>query len=537
MRTKSANSRPSRPSRLPTMGRMGEGEKVDASKAVHEPSNAKVAATKLTMRFLEALSPDGRDAIVWDSELRGFGVRVSPEGVCSFIVQYRNRSNRSRRLALGRFPALKPEAARKMAQQELAAVARGADPAEERRSKRHAPTVAALLDLYIREHVEKHNAAATRAAVKGLVRRFIAPAIGTRKVEDVSRNDVSRLHQSMSGTPRTANMALAFLSKAMSLAEVWGMRPDGSNPCRRVKRYPETTRERFLSSAELQAIGETLRAAQSGGLPWVISENLPPERARHCAAAENQRTAMSMTALNALLLLLFTGARLNEILTLEWKHVDFDEGTVALPERKGGVRRPHPVSGDVLAILGSLPRISGSPWVLPRDQDPTRHLTQSVMQNAWQRIRRHAGIEDVRLHDLRHTVGTYAGQTGANAFLLRDLLRHKNSSMTGRYVNRDHDPIRAVSDAVGTRIAAGLAGGALLRDGEPDARAPAVLGDQLDAGRLDGLTQGGLGTAPRRLRVVVPRKLKATHGRDADATDPGQLLRCDAEQRSRGADL
>ncbi len=110
-------------------------------------------------------------------------------------------------------------------------------------------------------------------------------------------------------------------------------------------------------------------------------------------------------------------------------------------------------------VLKSLEQITGgSPWVLPSRSEPAAPLSKHALEGAWHAIRRAAGLEDVRLHDLRHTVGTYAGQSGANAFLVRDLLRHKNLAMTGRYVNRADDPVRTLSDHVGERIAAGLAG-------------------------------------------------------------------------------
>ena len=162
----------------------------------------------------------------------------------------------------------------------------------------------------------------------------------------------------------------------------------------------------------------------------------------------------------AIRLLLFTGARLSEILELKWEHVDFERGLMALPTRKGGARHPHPVSAMALAVLADLPREHGSPWALPAPKDAAKPLSKSVVENAWQRIREHVEIPDVQIHDLRHTMGTYASQAGVNAFQVRDLLRHANIAMTGRYANRDEDPIRSISEIVGERIAAGLEGGA-----------------------------------------------------------------------------
>lgn len=213
--------------------------------------------------------------------------------------------------------------------------------------------------------------------------------------------------------------------------------------------------ERFLSGDELGRLGRALDEAATKGLPW-------PERAgeksRHLVKPENRRTIVNARALAAIRLLLFTGARLSEILGLEWRHVDLERGMIALPTRKGGARREQPVSSMALALLAGLPRVASSPWVLPAPQDSSAPLSVSVAENAWARVRTHAGLADVRLHDLRHTAGTFVSQTGANAFLVRDFLRHRTIAMTGRYANRDADPVRAVSEIVGERIAAGLDG-------------------------------------------------------------------------------
>jgi integrase len=140
---------------------------------------------------------------------------------------------------------------------------------------------------------------------------------------------------------------------------------------------------------------------------------------------------------------------------------------IALPDRKGGARRPHPVGSNALAILASLPRVANSPWVLSAPRDTMDHLSTSVVENHWQRIRARAGLDDVHIHDLRHTVATYGSQAGSNAFGLRDLLRHATTAMTGRYVNRDADPIRAMSEAIGARIAEGLGATAGVTRAEP----------------------------------------------------------------------
>lgn len=410
---------------------------------------------KITKRLIDGLTATSERIILWDSEIKGFGLLVLPSGVRSFFVKYRNETGRQRRLTLGRYGVMTADQARTAARDVLASVSKGGDPVEERRSLRAAPTVSDLLDRYLREHVDIHNAPRTAESARLSIEKHIRPRLGSLRVASVTRQDVLRLHRAMQPTPRQANLTLAILSKAFSLAELWGIRPEGSNPCRKVPRYPENSRERFFSDEELARLGAVLGEAESPGLPWQEREGA---KAKHRAKDGARVTPVSSRALSAIRLLLFTGARLSEILELRWEHVDFKRGTIALPGHKGGARRAHPVNSAALAILAIEPREDGSEWVLPAPLDKTRRLSKSVVENAWQRIRVRAGFPDMRLHDLRHTVGTLASQGGGNAFQVRDLLRHANVAVTARYANRAENPIRAISEDVGARIEAGMQG-------------------------------------------------------------------------------
>ena len=419
---------------------------------------------KLTKRFVEGIRPTGNDRVLWDDKMPGFGLRVQPSGIRSYVVQYRNAQRRSRRLTIGKHGAVTAEGAREIARQILNEVHDRKDPRDpvaERRALIKAPTMNDLLDQYLTEHVQKRNRPRTQEEIERLVARHIRPQLGKHKAAAVTRQDVAKLHRSLGGTPRQANFVLAICSKAFSLAEVWNMRPDGSNPCRRIERYPENERERFLTAEELSRLGATLRLAESDGLPWTINEVGP--KSKHLPKVENRRTVYSRVTTAAIQLLLFTGCRLSEVLNLEWKRANFDDGTITLSETKSdrmgnAIRQVVAMNAPARKVLKSLPGPKYSPWVLPSRNDPARPLSKTALEGAWQRIKTAADISDVRLHDLRHTAGTYAGQSGANAFLVRDLLRHKNLSMTGRYVNRAADPVRTLGDQVGRQIAAGLAG-------------------------------------------------------------------------------
>ena len=385
---------------------------------------------KLTERSIASINPGNRDIFAWDGILPGFGVRVKPSGRKSYIVQYRTIGGTSRRLTIGPTSAFRLEQARKRARKLIVEAKDGADPASDRSDARKAPTVSEVCDRYLAEHVRPHNSPSTAREFRRLVESCIKPALGMKKVKDVTREHVMRLHRTMGDTPRQANQTLAVLSKMFGLAELWGLRPDHSNPCRLVKRYAEQKRERFLSELELARLGAVL--------------------------TEATRTATEHTSILAgIRVLLLTGCRLSEVLSLRWDYVDSDGACLRLPRSKTGAK-VVPLGTAALQVLSELPR--DGDFVLPSVKSNNAPLSVSTMERAWGRIKAKAGLSDVRLHDFRRTAGTYAGQAGANAFLVRDLLGHKTLAMTARYVQRDADPLRALANRVSGRIAEAMAG-------------------------------------------------------------------------------
>ncbi len=411
---------------------------------------------KITKRFVDAAEPRAEKWIAWDDEIPGFGLSVMPSGVKSYVVRYRTSEGRDRRITIGRHGILTPDQARTTAREMLVDVGKGADPLGARQDRRGGATMGDLFDRYLSEHAEVRLAVRTTAENRRVIEKHLRPDVGSLKVESFTNQDARRVHFGMRKTPRQANRALAILSKALALAEDWGMRPEGRNPCARIAKYPETARDRFLSAEEVGRLGAVLVDAESVGLPWVVDETKP--KAKHLARPENRATRIDGAAVAVVRLLLLTGARLSEITELEWGHVDFERETIALPRQKGGERRSHVVPTSAMDILARRPRVEGSPWVFPRASDPTRPISVFVIENAWWRIRAAAGLDDVRLHDLRHTVGTWAARTGANAFQIRDVLRHSGVAMTGRYVNRDDEPLRVLTQSIGDALSAALEG-------------------------------------------------------------------------------
>lgn len=335
---------------------------------------------KLTKRIVDGAKPKGRDFFMWDSEMPGFGLRVFASGRRSYVIQYK-LSGRTRRMSLGAHGVLTPEEARTKARRLLVQVADGADPSDKRKSERQGTTVSDLCERYFEEHVLVHNKANTAKEFRRLIDARIIPALGMMKVTQLSRQDVIKLHLSMKGTPRQANLTLAVLSKALNLAELWELREENTNPCRLIKKYPERKRERYLSEDELTKLGREMDKSLKAGKE-------------------------SKDVVNALRLLAFSGCRLGEVLSLKWEHVDLENGLIVLPDAKAGARA-HPIGQSAISLLSSIPRIDGVPWVF-HSSTQGKHLSSSTIETAWQRIRKRMDITDIRIHDLRHTVGTYS---------------------------------------------------------------------------------------------------------------------------------
>jgi integrase len=383
---------------------------------------------KLTKRIVEAAEIRDKDYIIFDSDIPGFGLRVLRSGKRSYMVQYRV-GRRSRRMSLGLHGILTPQRARSQAVNALAAVKNGEDPAGVRDVARNAPTMKDLGRRVIRDHAAHHCKPSTVVGYRYYLKAYINPRIGTLKVRDIVRPDIAKFHHNFRDTPVQANRCLQFLSKAFNLAEVWGLRPDGTNPCRHVKKYPEKKRERYLSKDELARLGEVLRLCEQDGIE-------------------------SQSAINALRLLIFTGCRLSEIMTLMWDHVDFDGGALHLPDSKTGAKTVH-VGAPALDVLSTIVRLPDNPWVIT-GKIPGARLTD--LQPPWQRIRKQTNIEDVRIHDLRHTFASTAVAAGQGLPMIGKLLGHSQVQTTARYAHLAADPIKAAADAVSADIAAFLDG-------------------------------------------------------------------------------
>jgi integrase len=383
---------------------------------------------KLTKRTIETLAPREVDYIAWDNDVSGFGVRVMPSGRKSFVLQYR-AGRRSRRMVLGYVNIVTPEQARTMAIQHLAALRQGVDPLGERDSDRDAVTVKDLAARFDAEHIAVHLKPSTQKEYRRSLKKFILPFFGNRPIAEVSREEVARFHHKYRHIPYQANRCLEILSKMFNLAELWALRPDGSNPRKHIEKYREEKRERFLSAAELRRVGEVLREMEAEGL------EMP-------------------SAIAAVRLLILTGCRLNEIMTLRWEYVDLDRGVLNLPDSKTGAKTVH-LGKPAIDTLRRLPRLLGNQWVICGIKPGGRLID---LQPFWQRLRARAGLKDARIHDLRHTFASAAVAAGQGLPMIGKLLGHTQVVTTARYAHLAADPVKAAANGVAERIADALGG-------------------------------------------------------------------------------
>lgn len=444
---------------------------------------------KLTKRYVEAIKPGASDIVEWDTETRGFGVRVKPSGVRSYMVQYRNQQGQSRRLTLGQHGPITCEGARKLAVQTLGAVAKGEDPVEDRKNARtRGMTVAELCDLYLAEGCGGKKAS-TLDTDRGRIQRHIKPLLGKKLVKDLVRADLERFQRDVTtgktatdektgfrgraivtGGKGTATRTMGLLGGILRFAVDRGILDE--HPGAGIKRAKDGKSERFLSPSELARLGDTLATAEAEGT--------------------------NRYAIAAIRMLLLTGARKGEVLGLRWEWVDFDWSCLRLPDSKTGAK-VVPVGAPVLELLAGLPRVEGNPYVFPGEVPGASFIG---LPKAWERIRARAtlamwrsaegtaagrlvaelegklgraatfdevvteaktskvelpvGLMDVRLHDLRHSFASVAAASGDGLLIIGKMLGHSDVKTTARYAHLTDSPVKAAADRTAGRIAAAL---------------------------------------------------------------------------------
>ncbi len=407
---------------------------------------------KLTKSVVDRLTPKASTYILYDGTLAGFGCRVTPSGGRSWVVEYRphggGRGIGKKRITLGKLGTFTPDEARKQAQEVLTSVRRGEEVKLDWAARRKAPTVQELADRFMREEVTPTRKPGTAALYEIYFRKHILPEIGDKRAREVTPADIGKLHRKIGEDTRvTANRCIVVVSGLFTWAARIGEIPEEIRPARGVTRFREQGRERYLTSNELARLGEVLRQAESIGLPWDVDETIP--MAKHIQK-DNRITKVSPFVTEAIRLLLFTGCRLREILHLRWSDFDEERGVLMLPDSKTG-RKVVVLSQPALEVLARIPK-AGDFVIASSRPDQPRH----DIKGPWDSIRRCAGLEDFRLHDLRHSFGATGAGSNFGLPVVGKLLGHRNTETTSRYAHIAVDPLKAAADAIAGKLASSL---------------------------------------------------------------------------------
>jgi integrase len=424
---------------------------------------------QLGRRNLSRLPTVSKSTVYYDTTLKGFGLRVSPTGESRWLIEYRpgvgGRGTSKRRMVIGSFGTLNPEEAREKAKNLLASVQLGHDPAQEKSKLRQAATIEELLAVYMREHILPKRKTRTADNFAFMINRYVLPELGSRRASELTKQEVAKWHREIgkSGIQVTANRVLVLLAAAFEFGKRAGcIAEDAKNPTLGIEKFRESARQRYLSTAEITQLGETLRQAESFGLPWEPKSSV---KIKHAPKALNRIVVVDPLAVAAIRLLLFTGARLREILNLKWQHVDLQRGILNLPDSKTG-QKIVLLGGPAIAIFESLLPLKSGEFIFvggihvgpdgriidARENNKPR----ADLNRPWARIRKHAKLEGFRLHDLRHSFASVGASSGLGLAIVGKLLGHKETSTTARYAHLADDPVRRAANAISNTLSISL---------------------------------------------------------------------------------
>jgi len=375
---------------------------------------------KLNKTNIDKITASDKDQFHWDDDLKGFGLRVSPKGRKTFIVQYRH-AGRTQRIRIGQHGRITAFDARKDAQILLGEIAQGQSPAKAAKAFRESPTLTYVAERFMREHVNVRLKPSTQSDYKRNIRAYILPALGSRRVADISHRDIHELHHKMRETPIQANRTVSALSKIFNLCEKWGYRDGSVNPCTQIERYKEKARNRFLDRTELERLWNALELVGDSG-------------------------DISPYAVSAFKLLILTGCRLGEIRTMKWEYLKGNR--VEFPDTKTGYKRV-PLNKDAMAVLSQVTRKSDNEYVICGNVEGQPIVN---LQKSWRHVRKRAELEDVRIHDLRHTFASHAVMGGTPLALVSKLLGHSQIATTMRYAHLADKELLEASEGIGPSL-------------------------------------------------------------------------------------
>ncbi len=384
-----------------------------------------MAKIKLTKSAVDAAQPQAQAVELRDTLVPGFLCKITPAGRKVFMLQYRTNAGERRKPALGQYGELTVEQARSLAQEWLAQVRRGGDPAADKAEARTAPTVKELCVKFMEDYSKQRNKPSTQKGYQSVIDRNIIPMIGRLKVRDVKRPDIAGMMKKMAHKPADANRTFGVMRRMFNLAEVWGYRSDGTNPCRHVPMYPNGKATHLISDEDMVRIFRYLDKLDAEGL-------------------ENYVIPLAIR-----LQFEFAGRR-SEIVGLQWDWVDLENRRVVWPDSKtGGMSKP--LSEEAHRLLSTAPRQEDCPHVLPSPSHPGQHLTAGEYYNGWSRVLKAAGATHVGTHGIRHRSATDIANSGIPVKVGMALTAHKTVAMFMRYVHTEDDPVRQAAELVANR--------------------------------------------------------------------------------------
>ncbi len=388
---------------------------------------------RLTKTIVDVLEPNAKDLVVWDRDLKGFAVKVTPTGKKIYFAFYRTQSGQQRKPSIGLHGKLTTEEARQIARKWIAAAVSGQDISGDRQENRAAPLVRELAQKYLEDYAACFKKPRSYKSDKSNLTNHVLPLIGTKKVAEVTRADIEAIKTAIKdgktaarrkaklrgrsitiGGPGAANRTMSLLSKMMGCAVDWGMRPD--NPALRIKKYPEHRKDRFLDTDEIRRLVDAM----------------------NCAEAQGIETVHVVVCLRILLL---TGLRLGEVRDMQWNDLDLERGVLKLRDSKTGARTV-PLNNQAIDILRNHVSTKSGPFVI----QSTTGEGRPSLGKPWQRIRRLANIDDTaNIHCLRHTFASWAVMGGLSLAQTGALLGHKSTQTTLRYADHLTESVREYS--------------------------------------------------------------------------------------------
>lgn len=375
---------------------------------------------KLTKRFVESVPADqDKEILIWDPELRGFGVRIFPTGRRTYFVQYRNQFGGTRRKKIGVHGVITAELARDEAKKLLGEVAKGEDPSSEHKKTKLKPNFTELAQEYLEVYARHNKRPKSFKEDETMLKNIVLPRLGGKKVEEITAHDIQHLHHHLRDTPYMANRVRALLSKMFNLAAQWGWCP--KNPVEGVQKYQEHKRERWLNDEELQRLYEVLDSYHN---PSVA---------------------------NAIRLLILTGSRRNEVLSATWDQFDLEKGIWTKPAHTTKQKKMEhlPLSSQVIHLLKKMKKKAITNLLFP---GKVEGASLQDIKKAWNTIRNRAGLSNVRLHDLRHTHASHLVSSGLSLSIVGKLLGHTQSSTTQRYAHLADTPLREAAELFGLKM-------------------------------------------------------------------------------------